>query len=425
MIINGYEQYTSLLQRMNREAFVLTPILRDLYYHEVENKALCVGIMFDNRDNFVVSVTHEDAPVFNVLDEVQKITTPWFSEDSVKTLQYINQQPVSNFADHLLPYIQDTHHRFGQMRDANRIVPIAVWTTVLEQYNNVLWDTIVKYKDDCGRDAYGFTLRLINVLRKIEESGIAVNRELIAEHFDEKVLRSFKSNLTYSQYNPFTTTGRPSNRFGGINYSALNKSDGSRNAFISRYEEGTLVQIDFEAYHLRLVADALGVNLPKWKSIHTELAKVYFGVEEITDEMYAASKAKTFEIMYGMSDESFNFELFERIHNARKRYANATHIMLPNKMTIEVEMPSASKLFNYYVQSLEVVKTLPKLENIIKLLANTENHLVLYTYDSVLLDMKEYDSNLIGEIVSLLEEDKKFPVRVYAGKTYGTIEEVK
>ena len=34
--------------------------------------------------------------------------------------------------------------------------------------------------------------------------------------------------MFYSEYNLFTSTGRPSNRFGGINFAALNKKDGSR-----------------------------------------------------------------------------------------------------------------------------------------------------------------------------------------------------
>jgi hypothetical protein len=41
--------------------------------------------------------------------------------------------------------------------------------------------------------------------------------------------------MVYSEYNPYTATGRPSNRFGGMNFAALNKKDGSRKQFISRF----------------------------------------------------------------------------------------------------------------------------------------------------------------------------------------------
>jgi len=35
------------------------------------------------------------------------------------------------------------------------------------------------------------------------------------------------------KYNPYTITGRPSNAWRGVNYAALNKTDGSRKSFIS------------------------------------------------------------------------------------------------------------------------------------------------------------------------------------------------
>jgi hypothetical protein len=50
-------------------------------------------------------------------------------------------------------------------------------------------------------------------------------------------------------------------------------------------------------------------------------------------------------------------------------------------------------------------------------------HLVLYTYDSILLDVKQMDDPLITDVVNILEENKKFPVRVYTGKTYGSLME--
>ena len=52
--------------------------------------------------------------------------------------------------------------------------------------------------------------------------------------------------IVYSEYNPYTSTGRPSNRFGGMNFAALNKSDGSREQFISRFNNGVLVEMDFD-----------------------------------------------------------------------------------------------------------------------------------------------------------------------------------
>jgi hypothetical protein len=71
-----------------------------------------------------------------------------------------------------------------------------------------------------------------------------------------------------------------------------------------------------------------------------------------------------------------------------------------------------------------MVRTLPKLTRIIDLIKNTTNHLVLYTYDSILLDMQFMNSELLRQIQDILEENKKFPVRIYSGNTYGNIKEI-
>ncbi len=423
MIINSYESYQSLLERMNREPFVVSPIFRDVYYHVVENALLCVGITFENRDTFIVSVSHDDAMMFPINNE-RSVFTRGFSPDDVKALAYINGKQLPTIQEFLSPYIQETQAQFGGKIDSNRIVPITVWANVLILWNKLLWNVLDQYKTSIGIPAYTFTKSLIHTLKEIESAGLEVAPDMLVEKFGDKVRRYFKSNRVYSEYNPFTITGRPSNRYATINFAALNKTDGSRDAFISRYPAGKLVQFDFEAYHLRLIADDLGIQLPKWESIHTELAKIYFGMPQISDEMYAASKAKTFEVIYGMTDETFGIELFEKIHLLRKQYQNQTSITLPSGITVEVDTPNASKLFNYYVQSLEVVKTLPKLTEILERIRNTTTQLILYTYDSVLLDTESIDAALLDDITSILEENGKFPVRTYSGTTYGNIKQV-
>ena len=425
MVINSYEQYNELTSRMNREVHICTPIFRDLYYHVVENKLLCVCITFMNGESFTVSISHDDAPHF----KIPTGTALCFTVNSkvldipcidVSAIAYIHQLNVPVLEDIFTSYIRDTHNMFHNMRNVNRIIPLTTWSAIGETYNKELNKFIPLYNSS----RYTYMRELLSTLKDIESAGLCVDRTLLSQHFSSDANRAFKDNMVYTEYNPYTATGRPSNRFGGINFAALNKSDGSRDSFISRYASGSLIQMDFEAYHLRLMANELGVTLSSEQSIHTELAKVYFNTSDITEDMYAESKRRTFEVMYGMSKETYNFELFEKIHEHRKQYESATSITLPSGVTITVGMPNASKLFNYYVQSLEMVRTLPKLTRIIELIKNTTNHLVLYTYDSILLDMQTMDTNILQQIQDILEENKKFPVRVYSGNTYNNIKEI-
>ena len=108
---------------------------------------------------------------------------------------------------------------------------------------------------------------VIPILKHLEASRIIVDRIKgyslgeVPESYDtynNKVLTNLQriesnglqttDGMVYSEYNPYTATGRPSNRFGGMNFAALNKKDGSRKKFISRHgRDGMLVEMDYDA----------------------------------------------------------------------------------------------------------------------------------------------------------------------------------
>jgi hypothetical protein len=379
-----------------------------------------------NGEHFVVSISHDDAPHFalpvgNALCFTANSKVLSTSYIDLAAVAYIHQLNIPVLKDFFTPYVNDTYTTFYNMRNVNRIIPLTVWSNILTDYNTELLPIMNVYTPS---KQYTYMHELLNTLQNIENAGMCIDRTVLSQHFSSDAMRAFKSNMVYTEYNPYTATGRPSNRFGGMNFAALNKSDGSRDSFISRYPLGSLVQMDFEAYHLRLMANELNVELPSEQSIHTELAKIYFNTMDITEDMYAESKRRTFEVMYGMSRETYNFELFEKIHEHRKQYEYTNTIELPSGITVDVITPNASKLFNYYMQSLEMVRTLPKLTRIIDLIKNTTAHLVLYTYDSILLDIQTMDTELLQQIQDILEENKTFPVRVYSGNTYGNIKEI-
>jgi hypothetical protein len=66
----------------------------------------------------------------------------------------------------------------------------------------------------------------------------AVDVDKLVQHYGPSVVRQVHKGYVYSDYNPYTITSRVTNKFGKINFAAVNKSDGSREAFISRHENG-------------------------------------------------------------------------------------------------------------------------------------------------------------------------------------------
>src|SRR6185312_1103544 len=82
---------------------------------------------------------------------------------------------------------------------------------------------------------------VIPTLYFLEKDGLEIDSNKIKEYFGERSVKYINNNKLYSKYNPYTITGRVSNSYGGINFSALNKHSGEREAFISRFDNGRLI----------------------------------------------------------------------------------------------------------------------------------------------------------------------------------------
>lgn len=413
MVVKSQSEYEALKERMNRDAYISTPIFRDIQLHPSINPILCVGITFLNGDFHIISVSHDDAPCFDMVPE----------SINLEVCVFLQNGTTFDIEDLYSSYILNTHSVFKNIKDCNRIIPITQWSSLIRKYHINMMALIDFSVVDT--DSYRFMNMAVATLRRIEASGITVNTNLLNQFFPNRTNRSVLNNLAYSQYFPYTTTGRPSNRFGGINFAALNKSDGSREAFVSRFENGKLLQIDFESYHLRLIAHYMGMHLPD-EPIHLYLAKQYFEKDTISQEEYEEGKQITFSILYG-TDVDTDIPLLKNIRSLSKKiftkYQTEGLTAPYSGRTIMVSEMDATenKLFNYFVQSLEFESTVPKLSKLLNFLDSKASKLVLYTYDAVLLDCHPDELEEICSITESILCENKFPVRTYTGETYHSL----
>jgi len=80
------------------------------------------------------------------------------------------------------------------------------------------------------------------------------------------------------------------------------------------------------------------------------------------------------------------------------------------------------KLFNYFVQNYETKRNVPLILKINKLLKDYASCLVLYTYDSFLIDFNKLDGKeVFKDIKGILTENNKFPVSAKFGINYGNL----
>jgi hypothetical protein len=289
--------------------------------------------------------------------------------------------------------------------DINRIVPIVKHYEACEKnYNNLKLNLNVPINKF-------YNNRVPLVFNAIERNGIQVDRELFTEHFNQDW-----GDKVYTQYNYRTTTTRPSNRFGGVNFAALNKENGCRKSFISKNDK--LIEIDISAYHPTLAASLINYTFNDG-DIHKSFAKMY-GVD------YKKSKELTFKQLYGGVFKQYqHLEFFSKIqiyiNDMWDKFQNEGFIKCPiSEYKFErdkLDNMNPQKLFNYLLQNLETSKNVCILWDIIKLLKRTKTKLVLYTYDAFLFDYDETEEGVLNQIKSVFKEHK-LNIKISDGSNY-------
>jgi hypothetical protein len=264
----------------------------------------------------------------------------------------------------------------------------------------------------------------------IEQNGLQVNKKIFTDKFQTNGIHS---NKIFTEYNLYTSTGRPSNKFGGVNYAALNKEDGSRESFVSRFEKGMLLEFDYDAYHVRLIADIIEFDLPQG-SVHEYFGKQYFGVDKLSQEQYEESKKITFRLLYGGIDKDFaKIPFFGEVKNyvnslwkAYKRYGfiKTEYFQRPMHKDNLNDM-NPNKLFNYQLQAAETEHNILILNELNDYIIDKSSKLILYTYDSFLFD---YDLNdgkdTILQLKNIISEQEKYPVKIKAGINYNVMKDM-
>jgi hypothetical protein len=245
-----------------------------------------------------------------------------------------------------------------------------------------------------------FNNKVTVVFNAIEQNGIYINKPEFESYFTKT-----NSDFVYTQYNLKTTTTRPSNTFGGINYAALNKENGCRKSFIPRNDK--FVEIDISAFHPNLVANLVNYSFPT-NEIHEHFAELY-------KVDYAKAKELTFKQLYGGVFEQYkNLEFFKRVNTLVKenwkQFNENGYIMVPiSEYKIEkdnVGEMNPQKLFNYLLQGYETAQNILILWDMLRILMGKNTKLVLYTYDSFLLDWDENEQNEMLEIQNIFKKYK-------------------
>lgn len=337
----------------------------------------------------------------------------------------IEELPDYETSAHIL--VKNHSYGIGQI---NRAIPLMKHKEMFDDLADSIEAMVKRYAVDTP------FLRVnditLTALGELEANGIYVDAEKFKQHFNQS---PNKNGLVFSQYNVYTSTGRPSNRYGGINYAALNHSDGSRSAFISRYgEDGKIVVLDYTAFHPRLICHLTGYKIPVDTDIYEYLAKLYFKKKVVDENDIADAKQLTFRQLYGGVDNRYAHikylaSLKTFIDEQWEFYQKNNYIVTPifkRKITAaHIQEPSPTKIFNYILQAMEGEFAIPKVLEVLKYLNGKKTRAVLYTYDAVMYDFHREDGvESIREMMKIMSFGGMFPMKAYMGNSYHDIKQV-
>ena len=418
IIVETNKEKDQFLEYWNNEESKIIPIWEDLERHPVTTELSFLYIAF-SQEHFILPFNHNDCEKLEIdLSTSNQIKFCWNKKGLLQAkLNITNLKDVQSSLffnkNELYPFYEkievltNFYHRLGIRDDLGKSIPIMKFIEVL---NGIVddWGTLepcLPWIDDT----------MIPTLSDIELLGIEVDREKFFDRWPDN-RKSLWFSRTFTEYNPYTITSRPSSRHLGINYSALNKKDGSRECFVPK--KGKLfLQFDYDAYHVRIIGKLIKYKLPD-TSVHQWLADQY-GCD------YDESKGRTFRILYGgVSDEDRKIPFFDKvdkfIQSLNDKALQNGYIQTPKGRKIPlswIENPNSQKLFNYLLQATETEFNIEVMEKLRKLQLPLP---ILYTYDSFLFEFDETEVETIKLIKSVLES-YGFPVKADWGKDYSKI----
>ena len=412
-LIEDIKHIETICRIRHQEAYVdVIPCSHNL--HPIENSVCAIYIRFKNDNKgYIIPINHSETINFE-LEEIEKVLNSIekiYVRDRKEFLHYFHikhcyqpQPSPHTYIPQLTQAHTQLYNRYPEIQNLNTIVPIVKHYEVCEQ----------NYANFSGLNQNPFYNKAALVFNQLEQAGIKVDQTKFEQYFDKEV-----NEFIYTQYNLNTLTTRPSNTFGGINFSALDKNNGERECFIPRND--IFVEMDISAYHPTLLANLLDYTFDS-DDIHGSFAQMY-GVD------YAKAKEITFKQIYGgVWKEYQNLPFFRKVIAYTDglwddfQYGGSIECPISGYKfkQKELENMNPQKLLNYVLQNLETANNVCILYEIFKILRGKNTKLVLYVYDSFLFDVDKSEKDVLKEIAKVINE-KNLQFKVKTGTNYANI----
>jgi hypothetical protein len=425
------DEQIQLLKNLGRKGGYVEVISSNDNYHPLLTSTVAVYLRpLDYHEGFIIPINHDEG--LNVSkDRVYDILKEYTTLYTLDKKQLMYHFVLPSVIDLSLLYSM-THYnrlelarsnstcnwyynRFYQFKQINAIIPISkLFEKCEDNYNTVY--RILEYEIPNGFDFYNKTAT--SVFFMIERAGLRIIHEQFLQLFKpNNESYSIEDNIVYTSYNLYNTTSRPTNAFNSINFAAIPKAPEFRKTIIPQND--VFVEMDFDGYHLRLLCEQIGYPLTD-ESAHIQLARLYFGKDEIAEDEYAKAKQINFHAIYGKIPPEYAFlDVFEKIQNYINRlwqhYQEKGYVEDPisgKRFTQQLPEMHPQKLMNYMMQSLETSRNILILKDVLMFLQDKKSKLALYTYDAFVFDFDKSDGKeTLESLEKIMNQGGKYPIK--------------
>lgn len=428
-ILETKEQLRKLLEHRHGGAYVEV-IPGNYNYHPKLNSTLAVYIRpFEVGEGYILPISHPDGLgiereiVRRVLHEFDHLYV-WDKKEFLYHFVLPNLMDIQlitaleKYERIELPSPPKTfsfyYNKYSGHPEVNKMVPL---TKLFERCENNFGRlrTLFDLPIDEAFNFYNNTAT--NIFYLLEQSGLKVTYQSFINLFKpNNPDYNVSENIAYTYYNLYNTTTRPTNAFNSVNFAAIPHKEEYRQSILPKNDK--FVEFDFDGYHLRLLCNEIGYELTQ-ESAHKQLARIYFGKEDITEEEYKQAKQMNFQAIYGnIPKEHKDLEIFQKVQKYIdynwSEFNGIGYVRCPisgRKYTEDMKDMNPAKLMNYIMQNLETSNNILILKDVLKYLRGKKTTIALYTYDAILFDYGKKDGEtILTELERIMSRDGKFPV---------------
>lgn len=333
----------------------------------------------------------------------------------INLLNYFIENKKMNFSSDADTSLNWYKLKYRHLKNVNDIIPSVKHKQYLRGLSTEL-KRVWNAKDTIQFDSYAdYNNKVLSAFNSLDRIKLSLSTRQSLNSLIDK-------NHIYQNFNIYTKTGRTSNTFNSVNFLAMTKE--MQKCFVASND--VFLSYDYDAYHVRLIANLINYNFNNVESVHSLFADNY-GCS------YDEGKSRTFRIMYGgITDEDLKIEFFfrvnEYVNELWNKYITDRYIETPiyrrRMYKRNLTINNKYKLLSYLVQAYETELNANIITKLQEYLKDKESKLILYNYDSFTFDISYKDGiNVIPDTKNIIENNI-FKAKVYYGKSLDNLTNV-